>query len=376
MTRSTLPLPTRFRVAERGLGAVLVSGLIMLWWCVAQPARAQVPAEAPERAQEQAPLRLRIVGGLATVNQYTLHEEPFWTQQLALASGGRYSATIAPFDRAGIRAQEMLALVQTGVVPMGTLLLSVAAGSAPELAAPDLAGLNPDMATLRRTVAAFRPYLVATLRQRRGIEVLAIYTYPAQVTFCRQAFNGLQDLAGRRVRTSSITQSELFEALGSKPTPTTFAEIVPHVRSGNVDCVVTGAMAGHTLGLYEHTSHLHNMAVTWGLSAFVAHAASWNALPPDLKALLKRELPLLEQRIWDDAERETAAGAACNLGASSCTLARKGRMVDVEVTREDDALRREIFAATVLPRWLQRCGAACAAVWNTTIGPVVGIAAR
>lgn len=376
MTRPTLPLPTRSRAAARGHGALLVGGLLMLWCCGAPPARAQGSAAAPTRAQDPAPKRLRIVGGLANINQYTQQEEPFWTRQLALASGGRYSAEIAPFDRAGIRAQEMLTLVQTGVVPMGTLLLSVAAGSAPELAAPDLAGLNPDMATLRRTVAAFRPYLVSTLRQRHGIEVLAIYTYPAQVTFCRQAFAGLTALAGRRVRTSSATQSDLFEALGSKPTPTTFAEIVPNLRSGNVDCVVTGAMSGHTLGLYEHTSHLHNMAVTWGLSAFVAHAASWNALPADLKALLKRELPLLEQRIWDDAERETGAGAACNFGAAGCTLARKGRMVEVAVTREDDALRREIFTTTVLPRWLQRCGAACAVVWNSTIGPVAGIVAR
>lgn len=53
----------------------------------------------------------------------------------------------------------------------------------PEYTAPDLAGLNPDIATLRSTLAAFRPYLEKTLREQHGVEPLAIYVYPAQVVF-------------------------------------------------------------------------------------------------------------------------------------------------------------------------------------------------
>jgi TRAP-type C4-dicarboxylate transport system substrate-binding protein len=93
--------------------------------------------------------RLRIVGGLAGVNQYTRQEAPFWTQTLTRLTEGRVVAEIVPFDRAGIRGQEMLRLMQLGVVPFGTALLNLSATQEPVFGAPDLAGLNPDMASVR-----------------------------------------------------------------------------------------------------------------------------------------------------------------------------------------------------------------------------------
>ena len=64
-----------------------------------------VAASMSARAQPQMPLELRVVGGLAGVNQYTRYEAPFWTRQLEQLSGGKYGAQIVPFDRAGIRGQ-------------------------------------------------------------------------------------------------------------------------------------------------------------------------------------------------------------------------------------------------------------------------------
>ncbi|MBV9889370.1 MAG: ABC transporter substrate-binding protein, partial [Rhizobacter sp.] len=73
----------------------------------------------------QAGEHLRIVGGIGSVNQYTRYEEPFWTQELKRVSGGRATAEIVPFDRAGIRGQEMLRFIQLGVVPFGSALLNL-----------------------------------------------------------------------------------------------------------------------------------------------------------------------------------------------------------------------------------------------------------
>lgn len=322
-----------------------------------------------------APQRLRIVGGLAGVNQYTRHEEPFWTTELPRLSGGQVSAEIVPFDRAGIRGQEMLQLMKLGVVPFGTALMSQSAVAEPLLAAPDLAGLNPDIATLRRTVAAYRPQLEKTLRERHGIEPLAVYTYPAQVLFCNKAFSGLADLARRRIRVSSPPQADWVEALGAVPISVSFAGIIEAFRAGNIDCAITGTMSGNTIGLHELTSHVHPMAVSWGLAVFGANQASWKALDPALRSLLARELPKLEQAIWAESERETGEGLACNTGAAGCVSGKRGRMVEVRATPEDDQRRRQIFATTVLPRWVQRCGPPCAEVWNQTLGPQLGVTA-
>jgi TRAP-type C4-dicarboxylate transport system substrate-binding protein len=90
-----------------------------------------LPAVTGAQAPAQGPLRLKIVGGLADVSQYVRYEEPFW-RRLEEISGGRLQAEIAPFDRSGIRAQEMLALMRLGVVPFGTTLLAIVSTEEPE----------------------------------------------------------------------------------------------------------------------------------------------------------------------------------------------------------------------------------------------------
>ena len=153
--------------------------LVVLGSCLVVANLAHAQATGPG-----APLRLRVVGGLAGVNQYTRHEAPFWTSELARLSGGALIADIVPFDQAGIRGQDMLRLLQIGTVPFGTALLSRSQVADPELAAVDLPGMNPDVGSLRTHLAAYRPHLARLLRERHQVELLAVYTYPAQMLFC------------------------------------------------------------------------------------------------------------------------------------------------------------------------------------------------
>lgn len=346
-----------------------------LFSCITLPGAALLLcACTAAQAQTPATQTLRIVGGLAGLNQYTRNEEPFWTKELLRLSGGKFSAEIVPFDRAGVPGPNMLRLIQMGVIPFGTTLVSQLPTPQAHLYAPDLPGLNPDMASLRKSVAAFRPYLEQHLREQ-GVETLAIYVYPAQMLFCRKPITRLSELAGRRIRVSSATQADFIGALRGVPVPTGFAEIMPNFASGNIECAVTGSMSGNTLGLHEVTSHLHTMPINWGVAVFAANVNAWAALPPDLKALLRSELPKLEAAIWAESERETADGVACNRGASSCSIGRKGQMTEVPLSSADDRQRQEIFRNTVLPRWIERCGKRCTEVWNQTLAKANNIMA-
>ena len=361
---SALACASAAAVARRWLsGSCLAVATCLAPWAAA-PCAAQTPAPAQH---------LRVVGGLGALNQYMRHEEPFWARDLARLSGGRATAEIVPFDRAGIRGQEMLRLVQLGAVPFGTALLNLSSVLDAELGAPDLAGLNPDVATLKRSVGAYRPYLEKMLRERYGSELLALYAYPAQVTFCAKPLASLADLSGRRIRISSATQSDWVASLGATPVQAPLAEVVANVRSGNIDCAITGTMSGNTIGLHEVTSHLHTTPVNWGAAAFVANGSAWRALPKDVQDLLRREMPKLEQAIWVEAENETSEGIACNTGAAACSNGRKGRMIVVRATPADTAKSREILSASVLPGWLKRCGPACSPVWKQTVGAANGI---
>jgi len=325
----------------------------------------------PANAEE--PLRIKVVGGLAGINQFTQYEEPFWTSRIAELSGGRITATIHPFDRSGLRGQDMLHLMKLGVVPFGTALLSVVSGEEPEINALDLPGLNPDIAALKRSAAVYRPHLRTLLEDRYDIELLGIYAYPAQVIYCAKPFRGLADIAGQRVRTSSVSQSEFVTALGGTPVITPFSEIVSAVRAGVVDCAITGTLSGYEIGLSEATSHVHAMALTWGVSFFGANSAAWNAIPADLRTVIQTGIADLEGRIWEAADRETARGLACNTGAAGCTPGRVSRMTLVPVSATDEQRRVELLTRTVIPTWIERCGPACASAWNRTLGPALGL---
>ena len=341
------------------------------------PARAAppvVPTAAASAPPAAGSLKLRVVGGLATVSQFSQLEGPFWTQELARLSQGRYSAEIVAFDRAAVPGMQMLQLLQLGVVPFGTMLVGHIAAQYPQYAAPDLAGLNPDIAQLRTSLAAFRPYLEKSLREQHGIEALAIYIYPAQVLFCKKPLSGLADLAGRRIRVSSSSQGDFVVALGGVPVRVEFSRVMEALGSGALDCAITAASSGNTLGLHTATSHLHTMPFTWGMAIFGANSAAWNALPADLQALLRTELPRLEARVWHQAERETLMGVNCNRGLPACVGGALGRMAVVPMSVQDERVREQIFYTTVLPRWLQRCGPDCAALWRDTIGAARGIA--
>ena len=344
-------------------------------WRVLAGIFALVLAALPARAEDHT-IRLKVIGGLADVSQYVRFEEPFWRRRISELTNGRVTAEISPFDRSGIRGQEMLQLMRLGVVPFGTVILPVAATEEPEFNAVDLTGLSPDMTTLRRTVGAYRPYLEQLLRERYGIELLGFYTYPAQVVFCSRPFSGLNDLAGRRIRTSSVGQSEVIEALGGTPVVTTFAEIIPSVRAGVVECAITGTLSGHSIGLFEVTTHVHTMALSWGLSIFGANMAAWQALPRDLQDQIRAGVAGLEAQIWDAADRETGEGLACNAGLPACSLARRGNMTVVPVTPADNDRRRHLLTDVVLPSWVNRCGPDCVEAWNAHLAPVLGIQAK
>ena len=110
------------RVLTNRLAALALLGA-GLWACGSGAAWAQATGAGPG-AKAPVPYKLRIVGGLAGLNQYTRQEEPFWSKELARLSGGKFDAEIVPFDRAGVPGGEMLRLLQLGVVPFGTTLIS------------------------------------------------------------------------------------------------------------------------------------------------------------------------------------------------------------------------------------------------------------
>ena len=326
----------------------------------------------PARSQELPSLHLKVVGGLGQTIQFRNFEEPFWNKELAEHSGGRITAEVTPWDQFGIKGAELLQFTRLGAIVISTVSLSQIASEDPEAAAIDLAGLNPDIPTLRRSIKAYLPTLREVYRNRYGLELLAIWSYPAQVIFCNRPIHGLADLKGVKVRVASAMHSDFIEGLGGVGVTLPFDGLVDALKKHVADCAITGAMSGYRLGLYNATTHLDATTVSWGPYVLFANHAAWQRFDPAVRDFLTAQIDELGDKLWEAADHETQEGIACLTGGP-CSAGPAAHMTLVPTSDEDRRLIRRSFMTTVSPRWSERCGAECVTNWNQTIGRLLDL---
>lgn len=321
----------------------------------------------PALAEELPSLHLKVVGGLGATVQFKSFEEPFWSKQLAERSGGKITAEVTPWDQFGIKGNELLQFTRLGAIVISTVSLSQIASEDPEAAAVDLAGLNPDIPTLRRSIKSYLPTLRDVYRSRYGLELLAIWTYPAQVIFCNREIAGIAGLKGVKVRVASGMHSDFVEGLGGIGVTIPFDGLMDGLHKHVVDCAITGAMSGYRLGLYNATSYVDPATVSWGPYVVFANRSAWQRFDPAVRDFLTAQIDELGDKLWAAASKETEEGIACLTGGE-CSAGPAAHMTLVPTTGEDYKLVRKSFIDVVAPRWAKRCGPECVANWNRTIG--------
>jgi TRAP-type C4-dicarboxylate transport system substrate-binding protein len=322
----------------------------------------------PASGQELPDVHLKVVGGLGQTIQFKNFEEPFWSKQLAERSGGHITAEVTPWDQFGIKGAELLQFTRLGAIMLSTVSLSQIASEDPEAAGVDLAGLNQDVPTLRRSINAYLPTLRDLYRERYGLELLAVWSYPAQVIFCNRPISGLADLKGVKVRVASAMHSDFVEGLGGIGVTIPFDGLMDGLKKHVADCAITAAMSGYRLGLYNATTHLDTTTVSWGPYVLFANRAAWERFDPKVRDFLTAQIDELSGKLWDAAEQETQEGIACLTGHGTCSSGSPGSMKLVATTDDDRKLVRQSFTKVVSPRWSDRCGAECIKNWNETIG--------
>ena len=150
----------------------------------------------PAVAQDAAPIQLKIVGGLAGVAQYTATRPPSGPPRSRAhpgpGPGGDRPLRPQRHPRPGHAAAD--------AAGRGVLRDHPSGGGGGRRAGVECAWTcRCSTRTSPRCGSRWRcggPRLERLLLERYGIELLAVYTYPAQVVFCRDAFARLDDLRG------------------------------------------------------------------------------------------------------------------------------------------------------------------------------------
>ena len=327
-------------------------------------------------AQTAPKVNFQVVGNLGITTQSKELEQPFWTKDITAATGGTLTATIKPWNEMGLKGPEVFKMLSQGLFDVGTTQLGFVAGDNAINDATDLAGVSPTIQTFRDVTQAFRPHLERYYEQQLKVKVMGMFSFQAQVLFCRSEIRSLSDLKGRKVRTSGASQADFVSYFGGSGINMAFGEVQQALKNGVVECVITGTLGGYKAKWFEGSKFLYALPINWGAGMSAINLNSWRKLDAATQATLVSEYAKLERAVFEQNVRENDLGLACNTGSGACSEGPAANMVLVSPAPQDAELRRKALVEQVLPRWAGRCGAECVKNWNDSVGKLVNLTAR
>lgn len=321
------------------------------------------------------PVTIRAVGTWGNLTNYIKHEGPFWNERIAAATGGKIVGDIKPQTEVGLKGFEIMRMIQNGVFDFAFGLPGYVAAEDAIFEGADLASLTQDIETQRKVAEAFFPVLEKSFEEIYKAKLLMLYPFPSQTLWCNAEINSIADLNGKKIRVYTTSLGDFVEGVGGTSVTVSFAEVIPALEKGVVDCAITGTMSAYTANWQQVATHAYTLRVGWGLAFGAMNMAKWESLSDEQRTMLSDEIAKLNDEMWAETALEDEVAISCITGGE-CAIGEKGNMVLVEPSAEDLAVRDKIANDVILARWAERCGAECTATWNETVGPILGLTAK
>ena len=226
----------------------------------------------------------------------------------------------------GYRAEDILWLVEHGLLTLGYQSSSYLTDRVPELGLVDLPFLFERTATARAAIdGALGQMLVRSIEAKVNYRILGFFE-----NGFRHLSNNLRpvrtpgDLAGMRIRVlPSKVQARTFELLGAVPLRLDLTEVIPGIKAGTIDAQENPLSNTVTYGVHKlHRFHTLSNHFYISRPIFV-HRPAFNGWPDDLKAAMQaavkdaiafqRELHVREE---EDARR-TIEAEGCQIAELS-----------------------------------------------------------
>jgi TRAP-type C4-dicarboxylate transport system substrate-binding protein len=336
---------------------------------------ALLAAAPPASAQDLPKTQLKGIG-LNSPTPVSIYDElPFWRKTVTEASKGAVTMDITPLDQMGVDDKTMLRLLKLGVADFAAMDISKMAGDDPRFEGCDLAGLTLDPKKAREGCNAYREVIDKRMQENWGAKLIAFGGNAPQVFWCRDKIDGLAGLKGKKIRVFNRTMNDFIEGVGGTTISMAFAEVVPALQRGTVDCGVTGSASGNTASWFEVANFLYPLSLGWSINVHAFNLNSWKKLDPKVQDFLLAEMKKYEDKMWQTIEEVTADAENCNFNKEPCKFGKKASMTLVPVGEADRAEHKKLMETRVLAGWAKRCGGPCAKEWNETVGKAVGLAA-
>lgn len=330
-------------------------------------------------AQDLKKQQFNVVGSFGNLSPFLKNEKPMWTTDVPAASKGAITAKIVPFTELGLKGFEVLKLLSSGVYDVTHGVIGYVAED-PVFEGPDLAIIAQDIDTARKITEAYKPVLDKAFQQKFNAKLMTLTSYPSQMLYCKPEIKSISDLKGKKIRVYSSTLGDFVEGVGGTGVTISFAEVVPALQKGVVDCGITGTMPAYNAKWYEVANYVMPLRVGWGVAFSAVNLKKWNSLDDPTKAFLEQQFKKFEDASWDTTRNEDKQGLICTTGVGGkCEFGEPGSMKIVQPSEEDVKERGRIMRDVIIKRWAERCeksSPGCVKNWNETVGKVIGVTAK
>ncbi|MEQ8450061.1 MAG: TRAP transporter substrate-binding protein DctP [Nitratireductor sp.] len=299
---------------------------------------------APALAQETT---LRVADSFPSGHYvYTAATQPFMDRVSEL-SGGRLGFEYYPAQQLG-KAKEMLELINGQVADVAYVAPSYISDKLPLAAVGELPlGYSDPCVGTRAFWAVSRPGAAlhdAELKQL-GIRILFATMLPPNQLVTADPIEGLDDIAGTKIRTSGGTKDQFVNELGAAPIHTTATELYEAFSRGTIDGLLIPLTS---LPPYDLHTIAKSATYDQNLGGFTITYAMTEARWQDLSA---QERGWLEQA-GSEITEQACATIAANTAGVIAELEQAG--VSQLALSQDDRARIDAISDRIARDWAQQ----------------------
>jgi TRAP-type C4-dicarboxylate transport system substrate-binding protein len=209
----------------------------------------------------------------------------------------------------GFRSRDMVEAIARGAIPIGNTFMGAVTALDPVFQLPSLPFLASTLWQARSLADIARASYEAALA-RYNQKLLFLSPWPPAGLWARIPVTTMDALKGLRVRTSDASGVLVFKAAGAIPIEVSFADVIPMLKAGLLDAVVSSGDGGAGSRFAEVLRHFTAIEYAVTMSMVTVNADAWRMLEPALQDAVLAAAAATEARQWDVLETRVAVNYA------------------------------------------------------------------
>lgn len=266
------------------------------WWMLWQVLVVVAGLTAPAAAQPKT-VNWDFVLNVGITHPVAVMEKDF-VDDVKKRTGGQLNITMRPPGELPYKLTEYLRVTGQGNAQMADVYMGFLAGDSKIAVLTGLPFLVGTPDELRKAMVVLDPMIREDFA-RFGADILTWFTWPEQNIYGRgKPIVVLDDMKGRKIRTTSPEQSEMIKRLGGVPISLTAPEVPSAAQRGVMDGVVTAAFNLLGSKWHEFTEWAYIADIHIGGPAYIlVNKESLASLSPEVRKQLQEAAAQLQTRM-------------------------------------------------------------------------------